>query len=198
MEEARRLNKRLEGARNAAEAEALTDALTGLGNRRAMEEALARLVAEGAPFGLINFDLDRFKAVNDTLGHAAGDAVLSAVAGALRAELRRGDLAARVGGDEFVAILPALDEPAQLAAIAGRIIARVEIPVPYGDTLCSVSASAGIAVSTHYTAPDPERLLQDADRALYASKHAGRGRATLFGAALAKPTPKRKREAVRG
>jgi diguanylate cyclase (GGDEF)-like protein len=178
MEESRRLNRRLEGARSAAEEQALTDALTGLRNRRAVEEAMARLAAQGARFGLIHLDLDRFKAVNDTLGHAAGDAVLGAVAGALRAEIRASDLAARVGGDEFLILVPGITDTDRLARVADRVIARIEEPVPFGDHLCRVSASAGIAVATG--AADPEALLRDADAALYASKRAGRGRATVW------------------
>lgn len=182
MEESRRLNAKLESARSAAEEQALTDALTGLRNRRALEEALARLSQQHARFGLVHLDLDRFKAVNDTLGHAAGDAVLCAVAGALLAEVRAGDVAARVGGDEFLLIFPGMTEPARLMAVARRIIARIEEPVPLGAEMCRISASAGITVSTAYARPDPETMLRDADQALYASKHAGRGRASLHGA----------------
>lgn len=183
MEESRRLNLKLEGARSAAEEQALTDALTGLRNRRAMEEALARLTRHRARFGLIHLDLDRFKAVNDTLGHAAGDAVLGAVADALRAEVRDCDVAARVGGDEFLVIFPDTADTRWLSGIANRIIARIEEPVPFGEELCRISASAGITVSTAYARPDPERMLHDADAALYASKRAGRGRATVWRAA---------------
>jgi diguanylate cyclase (GGDEF)-like protein len=180
MEESRRLNLKLEGARSAAEEQALTDALTGLRNRRAMEEALARLTRNRARFGLIHLDLDRFKAVNDTLGHAAGDAVLVAVAEALRAEIRDCDLAARVGGDEFFVIFPNTADTGWLSGIANRIIARIEEPVPYGEELCRISASAGITVSTAYARPEAERMLHDADAALYCSKRAGRGRATVW------------------
>ncbi len=179
MEESRRLNTRLERARSAAEAEALTDALTGLANRRAMEATLGRLIAARIAFGLIHLDLDRFKAVNDTHGHAAGDAVLAAVARAIRAEVRDEDVAARVGGDEFVLLIPRIADPARLARVAERIIARIEEPVPYREVVCSVSSSAGIAISTAYARPDAERMLKDADAALYASKHAGRARASI-------------------
>lgn len=187
MEESRRLNRRLEGARSAAEEQALTDALTGLRNRRAMEEALARLTFSHTRFGLIHLDLDRFKAVNDTLGHAAGDAVLLAVAKVLRDEVREEDIAARVGGDEFLLIFPGVTDTARLSGVARRIIARIEEPVPYGADVCRISASAGIAVSTSYTRPDPERMLRDADEALYASKRAGRAQATIWGASRPPP-----------
>jgi diguanylate cyclase (GGDEF)-like protein len=180
MEESRRLNLKLEGARSAAEEQALTDALTGLRNRRAMEEALSRLTRARARFGIVHLDLDRFKTVNDTLGHAAGDAVLGAVAQALCAEIRDCDVAARVGGDEFLLIFPDTTDTGWLQGIAQRIIGRIEEPVPFGEDLCRISASAGITVSNAYARPEPERMLHDADAALYASKRAGRGRATVW------------------
>lgn len=179
MEESRRLNARLERARSAAEEQALTDPLTGLRNRRAMEETLGRLLAARVPFGLIHLDLDHFKQVNDTLGHAAGDAVLGAVARALRADLRGGDLAARLGGDEFVLVLPEMTDTNRLVAVAQRVIARIEEPVAFGAEECRVSASAGVAVSTGRGPDNAETILQVADAALYASKHAGRGCVTV-------------------
>jgi diguanylate cyclase (GGDEF)-like protein len=179
MEESRRLNRKLEGARSAAEEQALTDALTGLRNRRALEDTLSRLIGMGHRFGLMHIDLDRFKAVNDTLGHAAGDLVLGAVAAALAAEVRDEDVAARMGGDEFVLLFPGVTDTARLEAVARRIIARIEEPVPFAGTDCRISASAGITVSTFYDRPEAEQMLHDADLALYASKRAGRGRATV-------------------
>lgn len=179
MEESRRLNSRLEGARSAAEKQALTDALTGLHNRRAMEEALTRLTASKAHFGLLHMDLDKFKAVNDTQGHAAGDAVLEAVAKILHEEVREKDIVTRVGGDEFVLLFPDIVNTKRLVSIAKRIITRIEEPVPFGDGTCDISASVGITVSTFYATPDAERMLHDADTALYSSKHAGRACASV-------------------
>ncbi|MCL4675509.1 MAG: GGDEF domain-containing protein, partial [Pararhodobacter sp.] len=95
MGEVSKMAVRLQGAKARAEEQALTDALTGLGNRRAMERALAALLREGTGFALIHLDLDYFKQVNDTLGHAAGDHVLTEVAAALRASVRGADLVAR-------------------------------------------------------------------------------------------------------
>jgi diguanylate cyclase (GGDEF)-like protein len=181
MEESRRLNQKLEGARSAAEEQALTDVLTGLRNRRAMEDTLARLTMARARFGIIHVDLDKFKEVNDTLGHAAGDAVLLSVSKAFLAELREEDLVARVGGDEFVIVLTGITDTRRLSAVARRIIARIEEPVPFGHHFCRISASAGITVSTRYANPNAERMLQDADTALYVSKRAGRARATVHG-----------------
>ena len=185
MDELRRLNQKLEGARSAAEEQALTDALTGLSNRRALEEALSAQSRKGERFGLIHMDLDRFKSVNDTFGHSAGDTVLLAVAKALRAELRENDLAARVGGDEFALIFPGMTDTGRLQSIAERMIKRIEEPVDFCGQPCRISASAGITVSTFYADPQVDRMLQDADNALYASKRAGRGRATVHQEACA-------------
>ncbi|OZA12652.1 MAG: hypothetical protein B7Y02_07070 [Rhodobacterales bacterium 17-64-5] len=117
--ELRGLNLRLEGARVAAEEEALTDPLTGLRNRRAADLWLERLCAAGTPFGLLNLDLDYFKQVNDSLGHPAGDFVLETVGRILRAQSRAEDCAARIGGDEFVVILPGRTDPGILASPGG-------------------------------------------------------------------------------
>lgn len=178
--ELRGLNLRLEGARVAAEEEAMTDPLTGLRNRRAADLVLERLCAVRAGFGLLHMDLDFFKAVNDTLGHAAGDFVLSNVGRILREQLRAEDCAARIGGDEFVVILAGRTEPKLLQAIAERIIARICQPMQFEGQICTVSASIGIVRSLDLAVPEPAQLLAAADRALYAAKHAGRGRAVLL------------------
>lgn len=179
MQELHGLNSRLHGAKIAAEEQALTDTLTGLRNRRALDAALDRAVAARLPFGLMHIDLDYFKQVNDTLGHAAGDHVLQTVARILRDETRSGDTVARVGGDEFVILFPGLTDPARLDAIARRMIERLSEPVPYGGRVCRISASIGMVISTAYDRPDPVCLLADADVALYQSKHAGRAQAHL-------------------
>lgn len=178
--ELRGLNVRLEGARVAAEEEAMTDPLTGLRNRRAADLVLERLCAARASFGLLHMDLDFFKAVNDTLGHAAGDFVLASVGRILREQLRAEDCAARIGGDEFVVIVVGRSDPKTLQAIAERIIARIREPMVFEGQACRVSASIGIVRSADHALPDPTQLLAAADRALYAAKHAGRGRAVLL------------------
>ena len=174
----RRLNHRLEGDKIAAEVRAETDPLTGLKNRRALELALSQLTAGDLhrAVALMQVDLDRFKLVNDTLGHAAGDRVLKHVATVLMAETRSIDLAARVGGDEFLLLLRDSPGLEKLCAIADRIIAALERPVEFDGAPCMVSASVGIALSSLYDRPDPDRMLGDVDKALYAAKHAGRGR----------------------
>lgn len=182
MGELKSLNQRLQSARRTAEAQALTDPLTGLSNRRAFDLALDRAVAgvtRGATFSVLHLDLDRFKQVNDALGHGAGDVVLTEVARILRAQLRQNDVVARVGGDEFMAILTGATEIDTLAGISGRIIAALEQPIDYDGASCRISGSIGIARSVSYDRPDPRRLIEDADAALYHSKHMGRGRTTI-------------------
>lgn len=174
----RDVNGQLEAARTAAEEQALTDTLTGLRNRRALDAALARAVASRVPFALVRIDLDWFKAVNDNFGHAAGDAVLQAVARALGAETRAGDTVARVGGDEFVLLFAGVATAAETEGIGRRIQGRIATPLVWEGQVARVSASLGYVLSRDYPVPDPDRLLGDADEALYASKHAGRGRIT--------------------
>ncbi|MDP3342748.1 diguanylate cyclase [Frigidibacter sp.] len=186
MGELRGMNLRLERAHRNAVAEALTDPLTGLANRRALELALEAAMQAGGrseavpPFALAHLDLDFFKQVNDTLGHAAGDAVLTEVARILKAETRKHDLVARVGGDEFVLVLRMMTDPAALEALGRRIIARLEAPVLVGSGAATISGSLGVVLSVDYADPAPERMLADADRALYASKHRGRAAVTIL------------------
>ena len=180
MEESRKLNLRLRGAMVAAEAQALTDTLTGLANRRALDHLLERLCHGREPFAVMHLDLDHFKAVNDKLGHAAGDQVLRHVASILTDETRSGDTVARIGGDEFVLVFPKLRDRAVLDAIAQRIIARLCLPIPYCDALCRISGSIGTVLSVDYERLDTGRMMADADAALYRSKHAGRGRHQFF------------------
>lgn len=176
--ELRGLAMRLENARLQARDEALTDTLTGLRNRRACDSILSRLCREGAAFGLMQMDLDFFKAVNDTLGHAAGDHVLLQVAAVLKSCSRTQDCIARVGGDEFVLILPGMAEAATLAQTAERVIAQLQQPIPFQDQLCRVSASFGyLVVPANDGGNSPADLLASTDLALYAAKKAGRGRA---------------------
>jgi len=183
--ELRGLNLRLEGARVAAEEEALTDPLTGLRNRRAVDLWLERLLATGTAFGLLNLDLDYFKQVNDSFGHPAGDHVLATVGQLLRDQSRAEDCAARIGGDEFVVILPDRTDPEVLSNVAARIIARLSEPIPFEGQVCRISASVGIVRSVDFPNEGAAEMLAAADRALYAAKHAGRGQARLIGSAVA-------------
>lgn len=175
MEASRKLNLRLQGAKMAAEAQAVTDTLTGLKNRRALDAILTRLIDSEQDFALLHVDLDFFKTVNDSFGHAAGDHVLQAVAAAMVDETRNVDTVARTGGDEFVIILSGATDPAKVGEIAARLIARIERPVPFQDQICQISASVGVALTCAYDVPRVARLIEDADHALYAAKHRGRG-----------------------
>jgi diguanylate cyclase (GGDEF)-like protein len=180
LEETKQLNARLQGAKVAAEEQAFTDTLTGLKNRRAMDHVLARMIRASVPFALMHVDLDYFKDVNDTLGHAAGDAVLQSVAKVLVDETRGEDLVARVGGDEFVLIMHKMIDRGHLMSVAQRIIARLERPMPFNGTVCRISGSVGITTTDHYDSINADRMMHDADTALYASKHQGRARANMF------------------
>jgi diguanylate cyclase (GGDEF)-like protein len=153
-----------------SEQQAFTDGLTGLANRKRLGERAALALHEG-PVGLVLLDLDRFKEVNDTLGHHVGDQLLVVVAQRLASVLRPQDTVARLGGDEFALLLPGVDEPSAAAATA-RARAALAEPFVLGGLLVDVSASAGIAVSPeHGTAVD--ELLQHADVAMYLSKESG-------------------------
>ena len=176
----RGLAQRLEGDKQQAQALALTDTLTGLRNRRALTMALDQLMRAQATFALMHIDLDYFKSVNDTLGHAAGDHVLQVVSAVLQRETRGQDTVARVGGDEFVVVFPGMTDRGALDGIARRIIGELSQPIDFMGQACKISASIGITLSTAYDQPDADRMQTDADEALYASKRAGRGQAQFF------------------
>lgn len=179
MAESKKLNLRLRNAKDVAEKQAMTDPLTGIGNRRALNAVLDQLTTDQIPFALIRVDLDLFKRVNDTLGHAAGDEVLKHVARLLRETSRTTDLAARVGGDEFVLVCEALTNEQRLTELANGLIARLEEPVAIEGGECRVSASIGIAIADTGQRFAPDDILSDADEALYASKRNGRGCVTF-------------------
>lgn len=189
LDELSHFNSQLEAAREAAEAQAHTDPLTGLCNRRGLELALAtarrrtslRVGPDSRPgFALAHLDLDHFKQVNDLLGHAEGDRVLCHVAQILREVTRSDDTAARIGGDEFILILQGLEAPEKLERLARRIIAGIESAMAGRADSCAVSASVGIVLSRSYADLPIERMLADADAALYRSKREGRGRVTIL------------------
>ena len=157
-------------------AEAATDSLTALTNRRGFEALGQRLAAgarDGGAFGLLLIDLDRFKPVNDTHGHAVGDAVLREVAARLRRHVRPGDVAARLGGDEFAVLVPGATEDV-LAGLARRIVGAVGRPVATSAGRVEIGASVGAALWR-----DADRTLaalaERADAALFAVKRDGRG-----------------------
>ena len=180
----RTLNLRLQGAKIAAEEQAFTDTLTGLKNRRAMDHIMARYANWGTQFALMQIDLDWFKAVNDTLGHAAGDHVLQTVARIMVEETRENDTVVRVGGDEFVILLPSAEDTTALESIGTRIIERMKQPIPFQGDTCRISASIGVAIFEPEQDATVTDVLDDADVALYASKNAGRGRQTFYAPGL--------------
>jgi diguanylate cyclase (GGDEF)-like protein len=152
------------------------DALTGLANRvlleRRAEEAMARAQKNRHAIAILFLDLDGFKSVNDTLGHAAGDQVLQWTAKRLRSCLREGDTMARIGGDEFAVLVAALDDERQAAALAERMIESMRDPFVVNEKPIRLGVSIGIALHADGEI-DPEDLLQAADRAMYRAKMAG-------------------------
>ncbi|WP_170422503.1 GGDEF domain-containing protein [Ruegeria arenilitoris] len=182
MEASRSLNLRLQGAMLAAEEQAVTDMLTGLKNRRAMDMVLGHLISSGSAFALMHLDLDFFKSVNDRLGHAAGDFVLQQAARIMEEETRNDDTVARIGGDEFVIIFKGLVDEGVLSDIAVRLINRLRQPMMFQGAPCQISASVGTALSTQFKTPDAAELLNAADQALYEAKRQGRSRHCLYSA----------------
>jgi len=173
MGASRKLNARLQETTMAAQEEAFTDALTGLKNRRAMDHIMDQFLASQRVFALMHLDLDRFKLVNDTFGHAAGDHVLQHAARIMLAQTRKEDAVLRVGGDEFILIFPGVTDLATLDAMAYRLIRALEKPIESDGRMCQISGSVGITLATDYAIPAAPQLLADADKALYAAKNAG-------------------------
>lgn len=155
---------------------AIRDPLTGLVNRALLQErlraSLSRDGRSGGSTGLLFLDLDGFKGVNDRHGHAAGDAVLTAIAHRLTAAVRPSDTVARIGGDEFVVLVEGAVEEA-LAPLVRRLEQAVSEPISYGALQLQVGVSVGVAVSHHGDA-EPSTLLATADRAMYDAKRTDR------------------------
>ena len=160
--------------------QAYHDPLTGLPNRLMFMERLREELAEGAgTLGVLFIDVDDFKIVNDTLGHAVGDGLLVSVAGRLRHSVRPQDMVARLGGDEFAVVLPGVEDPvAELGAVATRVLRSFEQPVHAADELVPVHLSVGIADSRRTREPD--ELIREADLAMYQAKTSGKGRFAFF------------------
>ncbi|NEZ04878.1 diguanylate cyclase [Wenzhouxiangella sp. XN201] len=170
---------RTEMQRRQLAAIASSDHLTGAGNRLALRTSLDRCVEQfrrrREPAGLALLDLDHFKTINDTYGHDAGDQVLIAVVRQIRACMREQDQLFRMGGEEFVLLLPATDEQGMLSALAKlHDYLRAHLHGPGGPVTVSIGAAA-------LTAPDPQSWLTRADRALYRAKKAGRNRLEMDG-----------------
>ena len=177
--------------------QAYHDMLTGLPNRLLfgdrLQQALLASQREGCKLGLIFFDLDKFKPVNDTYGHAVGDILLQQVATRLRATLRASDTLARVGGDEFVVLLPRVADSGDARKVAEDILRELNRPfITEGFTL-HISASLGVAVAPDCGA-DADTLLRCADGAMYQAKQRGRGRVAECTAESLLAAPCRDRE----
>ncbi|MBK9080170.1 MAG: EAL domain-containing protein [Hyphomicrobium sp.] len=159
------------------------DALTGLANRHHFQERLEKAVedlGEQTEFALLWLDLDRFKSVNDTLGHPSGDELLRAVADRLRLCVRSSDFIARLGGDEFAIIATVTNSGTETAQILGdRIVRRISAPYEIAGKLVSVGVSVGIVLAPRH-GKSAEDLIRNADVALYRAKSQGRGRQVLF------------------
>jgi len=168
--------------------EVMHDPLTGLPNRGFLRERLGERLARqssGAPCALLYLDVDRFKVINDSLGHLAGDAFLQATANRLRACVCAPDVVARLAGDEFAILLDAVAEPAAAERMAQGVLQALHQPLSIGGRELEPSASVGIAISEgrHERA---DALLRDADLALYRAKQLGRGRYVMFDETLAR------------
>lgn len=153
---------------------AATDPLTSLANRAGLSEGAQLLLRGGQPGALLLIDLDKFKAINDEYGHAAGDAVLQSVARRLQAQFRDTDVVARTGGDEFVVLLAQRPPRTVLEASAERALESLQQPIDFSGTELRVTASLGIALYPEHGAT-LDALMRHADHAMYGAKRAGGG-----------------------
>lgn len=159
------------------------DALTGLPNRRLLIDRLGQALAlahrENHQVAVLFMDLDRFKTINDSLGHMTGDALLQNVARRLSETLREGDTVSRLGGDEFVVVLPSLDQPKAAEKVALKLVDALAPPIDLGGQELRVSASIGISLFPE-DGCDTETLLRNADSAMYHAKDMGRNNYQFF------------------
>ncbi|HYM45936.1 MAG TPA: sensor domain-containing diguanylate cyclase [Solirubrobacteraceae bacterium] len=176
------------------ERQALHDPLTKLPNRLLLmdraHQALARMHRRKGPVALLFIDLDRLKAINDSLGHAVGDEVLISVAGRLEGTLRDSDTVARLGGDEFVILADDLESDSEALTVAERVVSALEEPFEIGSIEVRMSASVGVSISRDQDA-DPDDLLRKADVAMYRAKRAGGHRLELFDEGLRRELARR-------
>jgi len=171
-------NRRLEEAREGLERIALQDPLTRLANRRFLDRVIHEY-ADGTMLTVLHMDLDRFKDVNDTFGHAAGDLILQRAAEILQQNVYAGDFIARIGGDEFVVLSGDENESRDYLALAQRLVEALSRPILYEGHECRIGASIGLATG-NIGHDRPEQLLINADIALYEAKRRGRNRVEPF------------------
>lgn len=179
-------NEQLEEARLVMESAALHDALTGLPNRRYLDRIVAEHEARSgdqSALTVMHIDLDRFKDINDTLGHAAGDRILRYAATTLAESIFTGDFLARIGGDEFVVISAPQNVDRDYGELAGRLIEAISRPLIHEGHECRVGSSIGIATRSSADSRI-EQVLVNADIALYEAKRRGRNRVESFNDAL--------------
>lgn len=176
-------NARLHELAKIVAKESNEDALTGLSNRRHFEIELKSWISDlkqgGRDFAVFYIDLDRFKSVNDTLGHDAGDRLLVSVAGMLRRLTDGRDLVARLGGDEFVVLRPLGDSALNISGLADAIVQEMHAPFAFEGKSTFCSASVGVAIA-NARMEIPEQVVADADIALYHAKSQGKGRWSFF------------------
>lgn len=162
------------------------DQLTGLANRTLLMEALNRSLAlaarQGRRVGLLFLDLDGFKPVNDHFGHGTGDCLLQAVANRLLSSIRKSDTLCRQGGDEFVLLVPEVEDLAQLVSLAEKLLLSLQEPYPDLPSGITIGASIGVACWPEH-AEDADGLLDAADNAMYQAKHQGGGTIAMAGSA---------------
>jgi len=164
------------------------DTLTGLPNRRMLHDRLQQSLAQARRYrralAVMFIDLDRFKQINDTLGHDMGDALLIEVGKRLSSSVRQCDTVARAGGDEFIIVLPEISLPQDACTIAEKILAALHQPMRLGSKSFETTASIGVAVRAGDDSDDESELMKKADIAMYEAKHCGRDGYRLFEASM--------------
>ncbi|NUP95952.1 MAG: GGDEF domain-containing protein [Planctomycetaceae bacterium] len=161
---------------------AYRDELTGLPNRTSLLDRFSLELAHARrsreTLGVVYLDLDGFKNVNDTHGHEAGDEVLKVVARRLGSTLRAGDTVARLGGDEFVLLLPGVQGADEARRVGEKVVAALEVPIPFREAKFAISASVGVALFPR-DGTEPETLMRRADKAMYRAKELGKSRVVM-------------------
>jgi diguanylate cyclase (GGDEF)-like protein/PAS domain S-box-containing protein len=183
ISERKRIERLLQAYAERLEYNANHDALTGLANRNLLGDRLHQAIATARRHGnmvaVLLHDLDNFKVINDSLGHAAGDALLTSVARRMTAAVRETDTVARLGGDEFVIVMPDVERPEDAAAVADKVLDALSEPFHIENQDVYVRASIGISLYPRDGA-DEQALLKNVDLAMYRAKHQGRGRVSFF------------------